>query len=172
MEIPKRAEQAWGRLQRAARAWSAETTSEADPEIPAPGDPTQAVQTTEKWRDGKFGFIDAQLGDAERMSRYNVHLIIKMMGRSAGATLPAALGGTGYILRESDTRALTVCLVLLTWLVSIAAAVGAVVLSKVSSPRPSTKKAISETEREIKEASNPKTGDDGDHSGHHAPNQQ
>jgi hypothetical protein len=170
MEIPKQAEQAMGLLQRAMKAVPVETKT---PDVPSPDDSAPATRTTEKWRDGELGFLNEQLGDPERMNRYNVHLIIKTMRRVALVAVSAAGLGTGYIIRESDTRAVAVGLVILAWAITLAALVGATVLSLVPLPRSgSAEKALGESEREVEQASNPKTGEDGDHSGHHTPDQQ
>lgn len=170
MEIPRQAEQARSLLHRAMKAVPIGTaTAGAVPDAPTDGsDP--ATQTTEKWRDGELGFLNEQLGDPKRMSLYNAHLIIKTLRRVALAATLAALGGTEYMMREPNAGVGKVTLVVAAWVISIIAVVGMTVLSF---PRwGSAKKTLSEPEREVEQTSNAKAGEDGDQSGHHAPDQQ
>lgn len=177
MEIPRQAEQARSLLHRAMKARALKAvpagtgTSGDVPDAPSPNTPAPAAQTTGKWRDGELGFLDEQLGDSERMSRYNVHLIIKYMGRVAVTAAGAAVVGTGAI-RESATTPIAVYLVIASLVVTLIALVGMTVLLLVPHSRSSTKKTLSEPEREVEQTSNAKAGEDGDQSGHHAPDQQ
>src|SRR5579859_6818149 len=78
-------------------------------------DPDPQKQPPEKWRDTKLGFLDAQLGDQDRMDRYNLHTTITTLRRCVYTALgfaSAFAGSAAFVARVSGTAKQGVIVVL------------------------------------------------------------
>ena len=143
----------------------------AAPDGPTPSEPGSDAKkpATEKWRDGRRGFLDAQLRTESRMARYNQHLVITTLRRFALGAAGLATSGTVYLIHASDTGAGKVTLVVLAWLMALIALIAMAMLSRPQ--QSSAEKPADKSKRETKQDPNTETGEDGDESGHRTPHE-